>query len=81
VISCDQFMSAFGDYLEEDIADEVRHQLDSHLGHCRTCQVIYDSSRKTLRILTDSGSFDLPEAAAKPIRDKIMARIRDEYAG
>jgi predicted anti-sigma-YlaC factor YlaD len=81
VISCDQFMLAFGDYLEGDIADEVRHQLDSHLGHCRTCQVIYDSSRKTLRILTDSGSFDLPEAAAKPIRDKIMARIRDEYAG
>jgi predicted anti-sigma-YlaC factor YlaD len=81
VISCDQFMSAFGDYLEGDIADEVRHQLDSHLGHCRTCQVIYDSFRKTLRILTDSGSFDLPEAAAKPIRDKIMARIRDEYAG
>jgi predicted anti-sigma-YlaC factor YlaD len=74
-------MSAFGDYLEGDVADEVRHQLDSHLGRCRTCQVIYDSSRKTLRILTDSGSFDLPEAAAKPIRDKIMARIRNEHAG
>ena len=81
MISCDQFMLAFGVFLEGVIADEVRHQLDSHLGHCRTCQVIYDSSRKTLRILTDSGSFDLPEAAAKPIRDKIMARIRDEYAG
>jgi hypothetical protein len=70
-------MNAFGDYLEGDIAAEVRHQLDSHLSHCRTCQVIYDSSRKTLKILTESGSFDLPEAASKPIRDKIMARIRD----
>lgn len=78
MISCDEFMSAFGDYLEGDIAAEVRHQLDSHLSHCRTCQVIYDSSRKTLKILTESGSFDLPEAAAKPIRDKIMARIRNE---
>ncbi len=77
MISCDEFMTAFGDYLEGDIAAEVRQQLDSHLSHCRTCQVIYDSSCKTLKILTDSGSFDLPEAAAKPIRDKIMARIRD----
>ena len=77
MIGCDEFMNAFGDYLEGDIAAEVRHQLDSHLSHCRTCQVIYDSSRKTLKILTESGSFDLPEAAAKPIRDKIMARIRD----
>jgi predicted anti-sigma-YlaC factor YlaD len=73
-------MAAFGDYLEGDVAAEVRHQLESHLRHCRTCQVIYDSSRKTLRILTDSGSFDLPEAAAKPIKDKIMARIRKEQA-
>ena len=62
MISCDEFMNAFGDYLEGDIASEVRHQLDSHLSHCRTCQVIYDSSRKTLKILTESGSFDLPEA-------------------
>jgi hypothetical protein len=71
-------MSAFGDYLEGDIAAEVRQQLDNHLSHCRTCEVIYDSSRKTIMILTDSGSFDLSEAAAKPIRDKIMARIRKE---
>jgi predicted anti-sigma-YlaC factor YlaD len=73
-------MSAFGDYLDGDVAEEVRHQLDNHLGHCKTCQVIYDSSRKTLRIVTDSGSFDLPEAAAKPIREKIMDRIRKERA-
>lgn len=80
MIGCSEFMAAFGDYLEGDVATEVRHQLESHLSHCRTCQVIYDSSRKTLRILTDSGSFDLPEAAAKPIKDKIMARIRKEQA-
>ena len=77
MISCDEFMNAFGDYLEGGIAAEVRQQLDGHLSHCRTCQVIYDSSRKTLKILTESGSFDLPEATAKPIQDKIMARIRN----
>ena len=78
MISCYEFMSAFGDYLDGDVAAEVRNQLASHLSHCRTCQVIYDSSRKTLKILTDSGSFDLPEAAAKSIRGNIMARIRNE---
>lgn len=80
MISCDQFMAAFGDYLEGDVAEEVRRRLENHLGHCKTCRVIYDTSRKTLQIVTDSGSFDLPEAAAKPIRDKIMDRIRKEQA-
>jgi predicted anti-sigma-YlaC factor YlaD len=76
VISCDEFMAAFGDYLEGNVAAEVRQQLEAHLSHCQTCQVIYDSSRKTLKIVTESGSFDLPESTAKRLQDRIMARIR-----
>jgi hypothetical protein len=68
-------MAEFGNYLEGDLAADVRRQLESHLAHCRTCQVLYDSTRKTLQIVTDSGSFDLPETAGKLIADKIMARI------
>ena len=77
MITCDEFMAELGNYLEGDVAIEVRQQLERHLSHCQTCQVVYDSTRKTICIVTDSGSFDLPEAAAKPIRDKIMAKIRD----
>ena len=76
MISCADFMAAIGDYLEGDVAAEVRVQLETHLSHCKTCQVVYDSARKTVRVLTDSGSFDLPESAAKPITEKIMAGIR-----
>jgi hypothetical protein len=71
-------MSALGDYLEGDVAAEVRLQLETHLSHCTQCQVVYDSARKTVRVLTDSGSFDLPEAAARPITEKIMAKIRSK---
>ena len=78
MISCADFMAAIGDYLEGDVAAEVRLQLEAHLSHCGTCQVVYDSTRKTVRVLTDSGSFDLPEAAAKPITASIMAQIRSK---
>jgi hypothetical protein len=71
-------MAAIGDYLEGDVAAEIRLQLEAHLSHCTHCQVVYDSTRKTVRVLTDSGSFDLPEAAAKPITEKIMVQIRSQ---
>ena len=71
-------MAAIGDYLDGEVAAEVRLQLESHLSHCTTCQVVYDSARKTIKVLTDSGSFDLPEIARKPIAEKIMARIRSQ---
>ena len=71
-------MAEIGNYLEGDVADEVRHQLEHHLSHCQTCTVLLDSSRKTLKIVTDTGSFDLPEATFRPIAERIMARIRSD---
>lgn len=78
MISCKDFMAEIGNYLEGDVAAEVRLQLENHLAHCQICQVVYDSTRKTLKIVTESGSFDLPEAASKPIIAEVMARIRTE---
>ena len=77
MISCSDFMTEIGNYLEEDVAAEVRAQLEQHLAHCRTCTVLVDSARKTLKIVTDSGSFDLPEQVFKPVGEKIMARLRE----
>jgi hypothetical protein len=51
VITCDEFMSEFGNYLEGEVAGEVRRQIESHLSHCRTCQVVCDSTRKTVKIV------------------------------
>ena len=72
MISCRDFISELGNLLDEDVAIEIREQLESHLAHCNTCQVLYDSTRKTLRIVTESGSFEYPE----PLVTKVMDRIR-----
>ncbi len=77
MISCADFMAEIGNYLEGDVAEGVRLQLEHHLSHCQTCTVLVDSSRKTISIVTDTGSFDLPEATFRPIAERIMSRIRD----
>jgi predicted anti-sigma-YlaC factor YlaD len=70
-------MGEIGNYLEGDVAEEVRAQLEHHLAHCETCTVLVDSTRKTLKIMTDTGTFYLPEMTFRPIAEKIMARIRE----
>lgn len=76
MITCDEFMAQFRNYLEGEVAGEIRRQIESHLAHCQTCQVVYDSTRKTIKIVTDSHSFDLPDEASKLVTAQIMARIR-----
>ncbi len=79
MITCEQLIAELGSYLQGDVAIEVRRQVET-TSCCQTCRVIYDSTCKTMKIVTDSGSFDLSAAAAKPIKDKIMARIRNKPA-
>ena len=76
MISCHDFITELGNLLDDDVANEIREQLEAHLAHCNTCQVLYDSTRKTLRIVTESGSFDYPEPIAEPLVTKVMDRIR-----
>ena len=76
MISCQDFIGELGNLLDDDVASEIREQLLAHLAHCNTCQVLYDSTSKTLRIVTESGSFEYPEPVAEPLVSKVMDRIR-----
>jgi hypothetical protein len=76
MISCKDFIGELGNLLDDELASEIREQLETHLAHCNTCQVLFDSTRKTLRIVTESGSFEYPEPIADPLVTKVMDRIR-----
>jgi anti-sigma factor RsiW len=76
VFSCDEFLAELGNYADGEVTAELRRQLELHLSACRTCQVIYDSMSKTLRIVTESGSFDLPESLSEAMVTNIMRQIR-----
>ncbi len=78
MITCEEFLAEFGDYLEDQALPEVRKELELHLSQCRACQVLCDSTRKTIRIVTESSSFDLPESVSNPIIDRVMAKLRTD---
>jgi hypothetical protein len=78
VIGCDQFLAHLGDYLEGDLAAEVRQLLETHLKECRTCQVIVDSTSKTVKVVTDCGCFALASNVGETLLEKIMLKVRAE---
>ena len=76
MLTCAEFLAEFGDYVEDAASPEVRARLEAHLHECKTCQVIVDTTRKTIRIVTDSASFTLPADKVESIVKDVMARIR-----
>jgi predicted anti-sigma-YlaC factor YlaD len=78
MLSCAEFLAEFGDYLEEVASPEVRARLEEHLHECQTCRVIVDSTRKTIRFVTDCDSFTLTAEQVEPIVKDVMTRIREK---
>ena len=78
MLSCAEFLAEFGDYLEEVASPEVRARLEEHLHECKTCKVIVDTTRNTIRFVTDCDSFTLTADQVEPIVKDVMSRIRDK---
>ena len=76
MITCEEFFAEFADYLENHVSPEVRQELELHISQCRVCHVLYDSSRKTVKIVSESNSFELPQDIVDPIVDRVMAKLR-----
>jgi len=78
MLTCAEFLAEFGDYLEEEASPEIRARLEQHLHECKTCQVIVDSTRKTIRFVTDCDSFTLAADQVEPIVKDVMKRIHEK---
>ena len=73
---CEDVITELGNYLDDQVAAALRDEIQEHLSHCATCRVVFDSARKTLRVVTESGSFEIPGELSDRITRQIMDRIR-----
>jgi len=78
MITCEEFFAEFADYIDNQVLPEVRQEIESHLSQCRACYVLYDSTRKTIKIVSESDSFELPQNVFDPIIDRVMAKLRSD---
>ena len=76
MFSCEDVLAELSDYLDNELAAELRKQVEEHMAHCQTCRAVYDSTRKTLRIVTESRSFELSEEVSSRVATSIRQKIR-----
>jgi len=76
VLSCRDLLAELSNLVDGEVAPDVRAEIEHHLSDCRTCRILYDTMKKTLVVVTEAGSFELPEALAGRLRSRIMDEIR-----
>ncbi len=60
MLNCKQVLVEVSNYLDGDLSPELKRSLEHHLAACHRCSLIYDTTRKMLKIVTDVGPLEVP---------------------
>lgn len=74
MLDCREVLAALASDIDGEAASALKRELETHLAQCRTCRAIYDSTHKTLRLITESRSFELPQWIAERVAGRVRAR-------
>ncbi|MGH9711843.1 MAG: anti-sigma factor family protein [Candidatus Acidiferrales bacterium] len=61
-------LDELSNYVDGEVYPEMKRALEEHLAKCRRCSLVYNTTRKTLRIVTEIGAFEIPVEANARLR-------------
>ena len=59
-MKCTEFLEILDDVIDESIAAETRAEIETHLRKCGHCEVVLDTTRKTIEIYRSHEIYELP---------------------
>jgi len=74
-VRCSEALRELSNYMDGDLDNGLKQELESHLGQCQDCRVVFDTTRKTIELYCDGKLFPLPEA----VRNRLHAAIRRRW--
>jgi anti-sigma factor RsiW len=72
---CSRIVSLLSDYLDGRLPDDVRRDLEEHLGGCSECTAFVGTFRSTLSLLQSLTDEDLPDE----LRLRLKAFVDKRY--
>lgn len=73
-VTCKTFLDELGSYIDEDLADELRVQVEAHLAKCPDCWVIFDETKRTMEISRSVECHPLPDDVRQRLFEALEKR-------
>jgi mycothiol system anti-sigma-R factor len=71
IIDCEEALRHLFDYMDAELADEQRREMENHLEQCRSCYSRIEFERRLKSHLAELGRADVPPALAQRVRSLI----------
>lgn len=75
-MKCTEFLAILDDVIDESIAPATRAEIEVHLKKCGHCEVVLNSTRKTIEIYRCHEIYELPTEVSERLHSAIMERCK-----
>jgi anti-sigma factor RsiW len=73
-VNCTDFLAKLTDFFDGNIEPDLMVEVKHHLGTCHHCEVVVDSTRKTIEVYRGTEIYEFPDDLSSRLRGAIMER-------
>jgi len=75
-VTCTEFLKILDDVIDQSIAAETRLEIETHLRKCGHCEVVLNTTRKTIEIYRCHEIYELPTEVSERLHSVILAKCK-----
>jgi predicted anti-sigma-YlaC factor YlaD len=75
-VTCTEFLELLDDLIDDTVSLPIRSEIEQHLHKCEHCEVVFNTTRKTIEIYRSHELYDLPPDLRERLHAAIMERCK-----
>lgn len=75
-MTCTEFLNLLDDLIDDTVTADVRSEIEAHMHKCGHCEVIFNTTRKTIEIYRSHEIYELPTSLRERLHAAIMERCK-----
>jgi len=73
-ISCVEVWREISNYVDNDVAPELRARMKAHFKSCAHCKAVLDGTKNVVKLVADGVEYELPSGFSERIYRKVKAK-------
>jgi len=74
-LDCKHIWRELSNYLDGEIAEEVRREVEAHVAQCKHCAALLDSTHNVLVLVADERRMELPPGFNARLRERLEREL------
>jgi len=77
VSNCQKLLNELSNFLDNELAPDLREELEKHIAKCPQCYVVFDSTKKPFKFSGGCDPYELPETLHRKLQEAVRKQYED----